>query len=89
MKIRSRQLVEIEDVERVFNNTLVLVAAQLEGLPGRACGEVAALTDPALVRKVLQHEARRIRSAAADQLAAFANGPGGRPDPTPAADEDR
>ena len=87
-RIRSRELVEREDAERVYSATMVLIGSQLEGIGGRMAGELAAISDAAVIRKRLLDETRRIRTAAADQLEAWVNGPAGREPAAPATDED-
>ena len=78
MRAEERELVPLHEAQRAFNETMVLVASQLDGLPGRAAGEVAGLDDPAAVRDLLFTETRRIRDVAAAKLAAWAaGGPGG------------
>jgi hypothetical protein len=75
MEERSRELVPLNDAQNAFNETMVLIGAQLDGLAGRVAGEVAGLTDPAEVRGLLFEETRRIRHAAATKLEDWANGP--------------
>jgi phage terminase Nu1 subunit (DNA packaging protein) len=72
---RARELVEIDEVDRVFAAAMVTVGSQLDGLGGRLANELSALTDPAQVREVLFRETRRIRAAAAAQLEALAGAP--------------
>jgi phage terminase Nu1 subunit (DNA packaging protein) len=68
----ERQLVKLGDVQVVLNEVMVAIASELEGLPGRMAGELAGLTDPALVRQALRVQITNIRQAAADRLARLA-----------------
>ena len=77
-RTEERELVPVADVQATFNAVMVLVGSQLDGLPGRAAGEVAGLEDPAAVRALLFDETRRIRDAAAHKLETWADGQGGR-----------
>lgn len=81
----ERQLVKLDDVQVVLNEAMVAVASELEGLPGRMAGELAGLTDPALVRQSLRVQTTNIRQAAADRLARLAAIATGGGDPAPAA----
>lgn len=65
----EHQLVKLEDVQILLNETMVGIASELEGLPGRKAGELAGITDPALVRQALRVEITNIRQAAADRFA--------------------
>jgi len=79
MRERQRELIPAADAQQIFNEVMVLVGSQLDGLPGRVAGEVAGLDDPAAVRALLFDETRRIRHAAAVKLEEFAdNQNGGR-----------
>jgi hypothetical protein len=69
---REKRLVPVEDVGNLFTATMTLVGAQLDGIAGRMCGELAGLSDPAVIRARLFDECRRVRNAAADQLEALA-----------------
>ena len=68
----ERQLVKLGDVQVALNEVMVAIASELEGLPGRMAGELAGLTDPALVRQSLRVQTTNIRQAAADRLARLA-----------------
>ena len=73
-KERTGGLVPRDDAQKAFNETMVLVATQLDGLPGRVAGELAGITEPAEVRALLLDETRRIRDAAAAKLRDWATG---------------
>lgn len=81
----ERQLVKLDDVQVVLNESMVAIASELEGLPGRMAGELAGLSDPALVRQSLRVQTTNIRQAAADRLARLAAIATGSGDPAPAA----
>lgn len=74
---RTRELVPHTDAAAAFSEAMVLVAGQLDALPGRAAGELAGLSDPAVIRSWLFNETRRIRDAAARRLEDFASDPAG------------
>lgn len=68
---RERRLLDLDEVAGCFDAAMVTVGSQLDGLAGRLCGELATVTEPALIRARLFEETRRIRNAAADQLEAL------------------
>ncbi|MCP5009406.1 MAG: hypothetical protein GY942_05450 [Aestuariibacter sp.] len=68
------ELVSFDQARQTFMAAMTIVATQLDGLAGRVAGELAGISDPAIVRKKLFDETRRIRSAAADKLEDFAGG---------------
>lgn len=74
MEEKRRELVPLVDVHQCFNEAMVIVSSQLDGLPGRQAGELAGIDDPAVIRKTLFEETRRIRDATADKLETFAGG---------------
>lgn len=64
----------VDDVKDSLNDIAVSFGSQLDALGGRLSNELAAITDPAEIRKVLFEESRRIRSATADALEALVDG---------------
>jgi hypothetical protein len=78
MEERKRQLVPLAEAQAAFNESMIIVASQLDALPGRGAGELAGMTDPAVIRSWLFNETRRIRHAAAKHLESFAADPAGR-----------
>jgi phage terminase Nu1 subunit (DNA packaging protein) len=84
----ERELVPLADAEQAFQAAMVMIAAQLDGLPGRVAGELAGIDDPAAVRAYLFDETRRIRDAAATTLEDWATGAGGGSGPETATPED-
>lgn len=77
---RERQLLDRDEVAACFDAAMVTIGSQLDGLAGRLCGELATVTEPAVIRARLFEETRRIRNAAADQLEALARGTAGSDD---------
>lgn len=73
IKERSRELVPLSEAQLAFNEAMVLIGSQLDGLPGRVAGELAGVTEPAEVRGLLFEETRRIRHAAATKLEDWAS----------------
>jgi hypothetical protein len=69
--IRARELVPLDSVSTAFDAAMVLVGAQLDGLGGRLASDMAVQSDPAICRKVIFDETRRIRAAAAAELEAL------------------
>ena len=88
MKERSRELVPLSDAQQAFNSVMVMIGAQLDGLPGRVAGEIAGLDDPAACRALLFTETRRIRDAAAERLTDWATGQPRSEPPCPTSTED-
>ncbi|MFN2164759.1 MAG: hypothetical protein ACK2U9_00680 [Anaerolineae bacterium] len=74
IKERERELVPLQEAQAIFDKTMVLIGAQLDGLAGRMAMELAGITDPAAVRAALFDETRRIRDEAARQLSNWAAG---------------
>jgi hypothetical protein len=70
---RARELLERGDVARVFDASMVQIAAALDGLPGRMAGSLAAVNEPARIQELLADEVRRVRETAAADLAALAS----------------
>lgn len=80
IKERERELLPLQEAQAVFDQTMVMVGAQLDGLAGRMAGELAGISDAAEVRAVLFNETRRIRDEAARTLTDWVTGtPGGGP----------
>jgi hypothetical protein len=72
IETRREQLVELDAAGRVFDAAMVIVGGQLDGLGGRMAAELAAISDPAVIRAKVFDECRRIRNVAANELEAFA-----------------
>ena len=85
---RERKLLAVDDVSNCFESAMVIVGSQLDGTAGRMCGELATISDPAVIRQRLFNECRRIRNAAADQLDALADDAESREGASSAATED-
>lgn len=64
-KVLPRKVVDIDAVASLVDAVMTTVGAQLDGLAGRVCVEMAAADDPALCRARLFDESRRIRNNAA------------------------
>lgn len=62
----------IEDAKIAINEAMVIIGTQLDGVGGRMASELAGISEPAIIRKKLLNETRRIREAAADRLARLA-----------------
>ena len=73
----KRELIPLPDAQAAFNESMIIVASQLDALPGRAAGELAGMSEPAVIRAWLFEETRRIRHAAAQHLESFAADPAG------------
>lgn len=63
------RLLDVDDVQTVLNETMAIIATQMDGLGGRLAGDLAGESDPAVIRQRLLAETRRIRATAADKLA--------------------
>ena len=88
MEERRRELVPLAEAHEAFNEAMVIVASQLDGLPGRGAMELAGMHEPAMVRAWLFEETRRIRDAAANRLEEFFSGPARGRNPEAASSED-
>ncbi len=75
---RGKELIEISEVRQFYLMNIQMLTSQLEGLPGRMAYELAACSDPAMVRAILLKETRRVRQNLADQLNAVARSPASR-----------
>ena len=71
--IKARQLLPVNEVKTAFDTAMTLIGSQLDGVAGRLAADLAGLSDPALCKKVIFDETRRIRTAAAAELEAFAD----------------
>jgi hypothetical protein len=71
--IRARDLIPADAARAAFEAAMALIGSQLDGLGGRIAADVAAQADPAICKKVIFDETRRIRAAAAAELEAFAH----------------
>jgi phage terminase Nu1 subunit (DNA packaging protein) len=69
-----------DDVQIVLNETMVLIATQMDGLSGRLCNDVAAMNNSAEIRILLLNEMRAIRENAANKLASLATASASRND---------
>lgn len=85
---KEGRLVDLDFVGGVIDEAMILIRTQLDGQPGRMAGELASISDPAVIRQKLQHENRRILAAAAEKVAALGASGADRAEPDPAADED-
>ena len=68
----DRQSIDRTHVEQTLERVGALIGSQLDGIGGRLAGELAAMTDPAAIRKVVFDECRRIRNTAAAELETLA-----------------
>lgn len=68
----ERRLLDADEVGAALERAGAIMGAGLDGLGGRLAGELAPISEPAVIRKVLFDEGRRIRNAVADELEAFA-----------------
>lgn len=66
---KAGKLLDLDDVQTVLNETMTIIASQMDGLGGRLANELAGESDPAIIRQKLLSETRRIRATAADKLA--------------------
>ena len=87
-RVRAGELLPRGEVSSAFVGAQANVASQLEALPGRHAMQLAAITDPALIRQILLVEVRRVRASAADELEAFADSAAGSRRPAAAAHSD-
>jgi hypothetical protein len=85
---RQRQTVDLDEVASAFDAAMVEIGSQLDGLGGRLAGDLAAVNDPAVIRRRLFDETRRIRNTAADRLEALASADAGREPPAGTDAED-
>lgn len=69
--VAEQSVLPVVDVQIVLNETMVLIATQMDGLPGRLCSELAAMDNAAEIRIKLLDEMRKIRTAAASRLASM------------------
>ena len=87
-RAEERELVPVGEAQAAFSAVIAMVAAQLDGLPGRMAGELAGIEDPAAIRETLFIETRRIRDAAAHRLESFnTDQAGGGPDEAAATED--
>lgn len=68
----ANAVIPLDAVEAMFEQALVLVATQLDGIAGRIAATVAAESDAAVCRQVIFDECRRVRDAMAAQFEARA-----------------
>jgi phage terminase Nu1 subunit (DNA packaging protein) len=72
VEMKARDLIPAAEVHAAITTAMTLVSSQLDGLAGRIANQVAAEGDPAVCKKVIFDETRRIRTAAAAELDALA-----------------
>jgi len=65
----ANELLPAEEAQVVVNEAMQIIASRMDGLPGRLASQLAGMSDPALIRKLLLDELRQIRATAADRLA--------------------
>jgi len=70
--VAERRVIHVADVEQTLERVGVLIGGQLDGLGGRLAGDLATMSDPALIRRTIFDECRRIRNAMAGELEALA-----------------
>lgn len=70
---RRGELAPVEDYLIASQEAMVIVASQMDGLPGRVASQLAGITDAAEIRQLLLDETRRIRAAAAARLESWAD----------------
>ena len=87
--IKARELVPADEVQTLFCATLAMSMSQLDGMGGRLCNDMAAQSDPAICKKVMFDETRRIRAALAADLQSFADSGGRIPNGGAASGNDR
>lgn len=75
---REKRVLPADEVAGMFEAAMTMIGSQLDALGRRFAPELAALTDPAIIQQRLFDETRRIRNAAADQLATLASSATGR-----------
>ena len=75
---RNRQaegrLLDADLVASTVEKAMALVGSQIDGMSGRLANELAAINEPAVIRKVLFDEGRRVRNAGAAELELLAAG---------------
>src|SRR5512143_4238743 len=79
------ELRPLADYQRATTEAMVILATQLDGVPGRLASQLSTMDDAGEIRQVLMDEARRIRSAIADRLRDWALLAGSGTDPGAAA----
>jgi len=92
LEARAGELIPVAVAHQIIVDALSIVRTQTDAIAGRLAMEVAAMTDPAIVRRTLLDEHRRIHRQASEQLARLygtANGSGepGGADTEAAADD--
>ena len=70
--VAERRVIDTAAVEQTLERVGSLIGSQLDGIGGRLAGELAAMSDPAAIRKAIFDECRRIRNTAAAELEALA-----------------
>lgn len=69
---RRGELIDAETVGQVINELAVIFVTQLEGMGARVAQQVATMSDPGAIQRVLTDECRGIRQATAARVADFA-----------------
>lgn len=77
---RRGELIHADQVAEVLASLGAELAARHDAVPGRVAGELAGLTDPALIRTRLRDELRAVRGAVADAAAKLADALGSSED---------
>jgi hypothetical protein len=72
------ELIPAEEVNQGVEAIMTAVGASLDGLGGRLCAELAAITDAAVIRERIFNECRRVRNTAASALEVLAGVAAGR-----------
>jgi len=85
----ARKLIGLDEAVGVLYSVVAIYSSQLDGMGGRNCNQLAAETDPAVIKDMLFHETRRIRDAAATEIEALALSAPSRADRAPARSADR
>ena len=76
--IRGGKVAPMDEVTTVFDATLNIFAASMDGLGGRLCNELAPEPSPAIIKGKIDDETRRILQTASASLSAYAHDRGGR-----------
>ncbi|HHH44178.1 MAG TPA: hypothetical protein ENK49_08570 [Gammaproteobacteria bacterium] len=71
---REGALIEFEVVQQIMRESMQIVAAGMDSLPGRLASQLATMTEPGEIRALLLRELRNVRRQGADQMEALAGG---------------
>lgn len=69
---RTNEVCLTEDLTQALFDVLGIVGTQLDELAGRNAAQLAAISEPGIIREVLKGETNRIRSTAADKVEEYA-----------------